>query len=182
MKNFIKTLSFLFIAELIFCSSVFSQNKTLDIKRGFKNFVIGDSKTKFDGNLEYYKTTNEGNTGFKYKRKTIQETYVFNFEFDEIILFFDKANKLVSINLTKKYDKDSYDKATSDLSEILKNLTGVFGSITEKYQDDKESRIGAAWAGDEIILMCTNKYSGFTVGSQTEIIIFKYDKPENVGF
>lgn len=171
-----------FVAANLLFVAAYSQSTTLDTKRGFKNFTIGDNKTKFDGNLEYFKTTSEGNTGYKYKPKTLSETYVFNYEFNLILLFFDKENKLVTINLVKEYDKDSYAKATEELTGIIKNLTGLFGPISEKYQDDKESRIGAAWAGNEIILMCTNKYSGYNVGSQTEIMISKYNKADAVGF
>lgn len=182
MTTTIKPRLFLFIATIVISVSAFCQSTTLDTKRGFKNFVIGDNKTKFDGNLEYYKTTSEGNVGYKYKPKTVSETYVFNYEFNLILLFFDKSDKLVTINLVKEYDKDSYSKATEELTDIIKNLTGLFGQISEKYQDEKESRIGAAWAGNEIILMCTNKYSGYNVGSQTEIMISKYNKADAVGF
>lgn len=182
MTTIFKPKFLVFIAVTFLSISAYSQSTTLDTKRGFKNFVIGDNKTKFDGNLEYYKTTTEGNTGYKYKPKTLSETYVFNYEFNLILLFFDKDNKLVTINLVKEYDKDSYAKATEELTAIIKNLTGLFGQISEKYQDDKESRIGAAWAGNEIILMCTNKYSGYNVGSQTEIMISKYNKADAVGF
>lgn len=181
-KSISKKIIIFFIVSLFFFIKSFAQNVTLDTKRGFKNFVIGDSKVKFEGSLEFYKISSGGTVGYKYKPKTLSETYVFNYEFNLIILFFDKTNKLAAINLIKEYDKDSYSKATEELNEIIKNLTGLFGQFSEKYKEDKESRIGVAWAGNEIILMCTNKYLGYNVGSQTEIIISGYNRSEAVGF
>jgi hypothetical protein len=182
MSTIFKRQFFYLFTTILVSSSIFCQNITLDTKKGFKNFLIGDNKAKFGDSLVYYKTTSKGNIGYKYKPKAVNETYVFNYEFNSIILFFDTANKLVTINLVKEYDKDSYSKATEELTGLIKNLTDFFGPISEKYKDDKESRIGTAWAGNEIILICTNKYSGYNVGSQTEIIITKYNKADAVGF
>ena len=181
MKGFIQCLTLLIISSFL-TISLFAQSITLDTKRGFKNFVIGDIKSKFEGSFEYLKTTSEGNIGYIYKPKKLVENYVFDNEFNLIILFFDKSEKLAVINLVKNYDKDSYSKATDELKEIINNLNRVFGQFSKKYQDDKDNRIGVAWAGNEILLICTNKYLGYNTGSQTEIMISKYDKSDSVGF
>jgi hypothetical protein len=166
---------------LFFFSNCISQN-ILDTKRGFKNFVIGDNKSKYGSNLDYYKTTSKGDVGYIYKPQSITETYVFNCKFDKILLFFDKSDKLVTINLVKEYDKDSYSIATEEIREIIEKLSGMFGLFTEKYKNEREAQTGVAWKGDEIILLCLNKYLGYDVGSKTEIMISKYNKADAIGF
>lgn len=182
MKYFFKILTISLTSCIIFINSTFSQNQTLDKKRGFKNFILGDSKSKFEANLTYYITASDGSIGYTYDAKNILETYVFDYKFSKIFLFFDKANKLTVINLEKSYDSDSYSKAIEDLKGIINDLTGYFGDYSQKYHDDKQSKIGAAWAGNEVILMCTNQYLGLKTGSQTDILISKYNKKDAAGF
>ncbi|WP_419803422.1 hypothetical protein [Mucilaginibacter sp.] len=182
MKFIFKILTISLTTCIVFINSTFSQNQILDKKRGFKNFTLGDSKAKYQAALTYYMTAKDGSIGYTYDTKNVLETYVFDYKLSKIILFFDKAQKLSVINLEKDYDSESYSKSLEDLKNIINDLTGYFGDYSQKYRDDEQSKIGATWAGNEVLLTCTNLYLGFKTGSQINILISKYNKNDASGF
>jgi len=165
----------LLLTTAFFSTTASSQNIALDKKKGFNNFIIGEDKSKFVDRLEYYKTTESGNVGYKLKSGNSNDFLVFRQRFNLVILFFDKNNKLATINLLNQYDKDSYGAALNDLKLLIADLKILFGKPSENYYDEKEPRLGTVWAGAEIILMCTNELD-VNMGSQTEIMINGYAK------
>lgn len=171
----------------IFCISftnLYSQNnQVLDDKKGFKRFVIGDNKSKYEGQLKYYKTTTDGNTtGYILTSNNDDDLMVFKNRFDRILLFFDKQDKLETLNLVKDYNGDSFNTAMTELKELMSNLMFIFGAPTEKLGDDNSSLAGYGWVGKKIMLTCTNTYLSAKDGSQTEVMVSDYAKEIKAGF
>lgn len=174
MHAIIKTSLLIFISVIGLSYTTFPQKK-LDTKRGFKNFIIGDNKSKYEGHLEFNKANDQGFVFYQYlTREGINEISLSKYKFNLVHLAFDKRNKLVAISLVKEYDMNSYVKGTEDLLEINKQLISMYGTFTRKYEDVKTSTIGTLWVGKRLVLGCTNTPMGSDLGSETQILIRKY--------
>jgi hypothetical protein len=174
MHAIIKITLLVFISAIGLSNSAFSQKK-LDLKRGFKNFIIGDNKSKYDGHLQFNKATNQGIVFYKYlPGEDANDISLSDYKFNFVHLAFDKKNKLVGISLVKEYDMNSYVKGTEDLVQINKQLINMYGTFTREYEDQKTLTIGTLWVGKCLVLGCTNTPMGSDLGSETQILIRKY--------
>jgi hypothetical protein len=175
----------------IFVNAIGQDLSKLDEKNGFKTFKLGDSKSKYEGKLKFWKyIQNDNSTGYFYTGNESELFNVFELSFDYIKLFFDNSNKLVGILILKEYsgdDRNHYQIALADNKKLLGNFSSMFGKATGVINDEDKSStsLGLSWVSNNVELMVTVNYYGFDTGSDNEIMIFKKEFLEgriNSGF
>jgi len=162
----------LFISLLAITTSIFGQSSALDIKAGFKNFKIGDSKSKFSVYLKDPTTPPDGMTIYSYESNNETDYSVFGRKFDVILLGFDKNDKLQYIDLIKFYDNNSYNKSLEEFSNISDELVGLFEKPSKITSDESKASLGYLWQGNKVTLTIDNRYKGVSIGSTNSICIF----------
>jgi hypothetical protein len=167
------------ISCVIFSQIAFGQNQALDKKAGFKDIIIGDSKSKYLSFLKSPSPMDDGQTYYLYTSNNSNDYTAFGKVIDKILLSFDKNEKLVLIELLKEYKKDSYQTSLQDFTEMLDNLKGLFGSPPLNLSDDKKGNICYGWNGSKIFMMFQNEYLGFDTGSRNTITIMTNPVKEN---
>lgn len=167
------------IVLIIFVSIFISLNSQtiaqLDIKKGFKDFQIGDSYAKWSKDLIYLKTESENVKIYQYKGDCCLT--IFDYEIDRIVLTF-KDEKLVVISIvTKKFQKpfnesNQYTKwRVDDFQKINNAFINLFGKETQVVKNDKTVEITYIWKAINIILFSTYNYLGVKNGDYQDIII-----------
>jgi hypothetical protein len=146
----------LIILTLVLTIKIFAQNiQTLDEKRGFKDFTIGDTYLKWEKQLSFnFYDEKDSTTNYSYIGTCCQE--VFNYNVDGINLKF-KNNKIVKIYIILKPFRTKYlSLPTDDYLSINNSLSNIFGTLTsiEKNQDE----VIYKWTGKKIVLFSSYNY------------------------
>jgi hypothetical protein len=179
MKNLIIILIITIVSSVVTAQTI----DNLEKKKGFKLFIIGQPKAKFEKNLTYYSASSNGSIGYEYRPNNDDEITVFNYKFDHIFLYFDKTNKLEAIKINKKFVGDNHNTiAFEELIEIMKNLRQMFGKASFTSDQPNLSKFGYLWSSQTIALSLQNEYLGLEIGSENYIIIALDNKPTNSGF
>ncbi len=156
---------------LAITNCAYGQNEALDKKGGFKNFKIGDDKSKFITNLKVIPGSNSELTSYKYIPNDKSEFRVFGIMFDGIMLGFSKENKLTSFFLVKDYDNSNFKNGLENYSSILFELHNLFDKPTKDISDESKSLTEYYWEGNKISLYLTHTYKGIIDGSIISIMI-----------
>lgn len=160
-----------------------AQKSLLDERNGFKSIELGTPKSSFS-NL-----TLEQDWGsiklYKYKPLDPDLYKVFDDWFDEIVLHFDKSDKLVSIWLVKVF-KGTY---FNDLSINLMNKTHdkfiiLFGKAHELVKEETKdySKMGLKWYGDHMSIEVSSLYYGVIASRAETHVIFEKASNLSSGF
>ena len=165
MKNLLLTFVLFFITTL----NIHGQTiENLDIKRGFKDFTLGDALSKWGTELEYKSRIDENTFSFTYVGDCCAK--VFEYDVDDITLRF--SNKvLVGIDIkTKKIQKEytvsgKYTKFTTDhLDNVKSSLSYLFGEPSLYNVQESDATFYYSWIGKEVILILTYQYLGVSGG------------------
>ena len=101
MKRFLTSI----FVSLIFLTGLFAQTiDKLDQKNGFKDFTLGDTYSKWEGQLSLEGNYDDGSKAYLYKGTCCNK--VFDYPVEKIILKFNN-NKLIAIYITtEKFQKE----------------------------------------------------------------------------
>ncbi|WBM74829.1 hypothetical protein [Saprospira grandis] len=154
----------------------------LDQKKGFKEFQLGDSYTKWSDALSYKGSYSDGAKEYLYTGACCQQ--LFNYELDRILLRFYEG-KLVGIHLRTEKTQESYEvsgKYTNWQIDDLENLVGLFSNLFGKPSDVGKNEDGVSffWQGKKVLLVATYKYLGVSYGDRLEVKVL--DDPYFRGF
>ena len=154
----------------------FSQVSTkLDEKKGFKEFILGDSFSKWSSKLNLI--ANKGDyKKYIYIGKCCQT--VFNYNVYKIELEF-KLEKLVNIYITlDQWEEPNETRQYTDISNCLYEIKKLatqfsilFGENSEYIKDDEKTMITYGWYGNKVGLTCSMEYQGYKSGCESIIII-----------
>jgi hypothetical protein len=161
---------------LVFCNCSFGQTiSELDSKNGFKDFKIGDLLSKWQSNLTFDGTWDDGSKAYLYNGTCCNK--VFDYEVAKTILRF-KDNKLVGIYITTKKFQEGYTSSgvytkwrPDDFESIKNSFTYLFGPPFSTTKDDKTGSIIHIWRGKKISLVSTYEYLGIMDGDRQQIVV-----------
>src|SRR5688572_21964275 len=103
MKQFVHALTLAVISTILTTNSFSQSIQELDRRNGFKQFKIGDSKSKFSKYLKNSSVPNDDYVTYRYLSDSLDDYSVFGYKFDGIMLKFDKKDKLASLIVLKEY-------------------------------------------------------------------------------
>jgi hypothetical protein len=174
-------------AMLLICSLANSQTiSELDKKNGFKDFQLGDLYTKWQNNILYEGTLNNGSNIRVYLYTGSCCRQAFNYELDSIELGFLDGKLTVIYLTTKQFQAAGYDtdrgiytrwNGTKDFDRLKDALKAYFGDYTSVDKgSDYDSDISFFWAGQKAMLQLTYSYLGIDKGDRCKILVGRLDK------
>lgn len=142
---------------LLFSMGLSAQILKIDEKRGFKDFKIGNDKSKYNG-LKRIENNAKSPFNLIFYEYIYPEKYpVFSYNSSRILLGFDNLNKLSVIQIDIK--------DIEDIKDLISSFSLLFGDdYIEKIHPENFTMYG--WFGKEIIL--TVRYP---IGEFTQIMI-----------
>ena len=146
---------------LLVSTSLSAQIIQIDEKKGFKDFKIGNDKSKYT-DIRRVGNKLKSPLDLKFYEYIHPEKYpVFSYNNSRIILGFDNLNKLSSIQIDIKN--------IEDIKDLINNFSILFGNdyVKQEYSDNVTVY---AWFGKKIILSIKYPVSEFT---QIMIVPFK---------
>jgi hypothetical protein len=155
MKHLKLTLALL--CTILSTTLSFSQDLTkLEEKRGFNDFTLGDSYSKWNSNLHYTNTADDNIKYYDYTGSSCSKA--FNYDIEKIRLGF-KNDELQVIYLITYSHRDS-----GLLSEQYKNLKSslisLYGTPNESAPNSKSKNVIAAWLSKTVVLSLEYQYLG----------------------
>ena len=151
----------------------------LDEKKGFKDFKLGDTYTKWQSQITHNKSLdNQYTKGYLYSGNCCQK--VFNYPVEQIILRF-KEDILVGIHITTKKFQQEFAKSgrhtewrADDFESINNSFSRLFGEFTS--YDTRNSEMSFIWEGEKVILFSNYDYLGVKNGDRQiiHVIDMKY--------
>ena len=190
----------LFIAITSLSFSFLNAQTSIDQRKGFGEFILGDSFSKWEsrairlsntraekvltGNNLYNSgivkavNLNNDNTSYLYSGECCQS--VFGYNVDDIILQFrnSKLDKIVVI--TERFQKGFNDSGsyaewrTDDYYSINRSLIAKFGQNTD-YRETSGDGMETLWVGNSVRLRAIYNYMGVNFGDKLFIVIEWYD-------
>lgn len=127
----------------------------LDRRHGFKDFRLGDPKSKWISQLTL-RSSGTTNT-YEYNGYCCKEA--FGSSLKEIGVAFDRTDKLKSIFLVFRDPKQG-----DQLRNFLGTIEQAFGGATGQESNDNTGDITQQWAGKETTLTVYAKYKGADLG------------------
>lgn len=163
-----KSLNIAFIFIVCFClmNKSYSQGLTLDEKRGFKDFTLGDPISKWKTSLKYVNTTDAQIAYYDYAGTCCQQ--VFNYNLASIGLGFKNDILQIICLTTEKQSDPSY------LSNEYKSLKGSFTSLYGKPIEASvktNDNLLCGWTGENVILTLEYEYLGVQHNSENVYFI-----------
>lgn len=169
-------LPFLTLLVLILASRGYSQyNQILEQKKGFKEFIIGDSI------IQYYAITDfssfkDGEEKRKYLGKCCST--ILNYDVKQIDLYF-RNNILITIKITLFPIGKDLEKATS----ILSNFASSFGKADDiRKGTDGNTLYTAMWLSKSVNMALAFKYFNVKDGYLPEVFILNSSKNDKLDF
>ena len=158
-------------------NSVYSQKSLIDEKNGFKTIKLGTQKSSFS-NLELFQNLDDGLKAYRYRPYDRDLYKVFDYEYDAIILYFDKNNSLVMIMITKVFTGNNfYQNALSFSDKTRETFVRVFGKYDEVDSDDNSGNISVTWYGNKAFYSVGTIYFGIAKGkAESNVVIGKTAK------
>ena len=158
-----KYLIILLIVSSFFNNSYSQTTAQLDQKNGFKEFKLGDAKSKWVSQLGR-PNARLANT-FDYAGECCREA--FGFPLQNIGLSFSQANKLSTIYL--QYGAQPLEQFRS----ILGSMNSAFGKASAFDSNDRTGDVKAQWFGDKVTLVTLAIYKG---DGKWDMVIMLFDK------
>jgi len=167
------------IAISLFLSSCFiskaQNNAILESKKGFKDFVIGTSPTKFNGQLSFIDIV-KGENHFVYTGNCCQT--MLDYEVQKVDLYY-KDYKLVTVKITLPPVGKDHAKADA----ILDKFSTYFGKPDNyKVGTDGNTIYDAMWVAKSVHMLLNVSYNDSNIGFEPEIFIFDRSKPSAIDF
>ena len=165
------------ILILTISNSVYSQKSLIDEKYGFKSIKLDSQKSSFN-NLELFQNLDDGLKAYIYRPYDRDLYKVFDYEYDAIILYFDKNNSLVMIMITKVFTGNIfYQDALSYSDKTRETFMRVFGKYDDVASDDNSGNISVTWYGEKAFYSVGTIYFGIAKGkAESNVIIGKTAK------
>jgi hypothetical protein len=157
---------------LIFSSRFFAQTiDKLDEKNGFKDFKLGDNFSKWQYEVEYEGTWEDGTKGYVYKGNCCNK--LFDYPIENITLKF-ADNKLVTIMIsTKKFQREYKESGeyTKWRSNDFENINSSFSYLFGKQTTIVVEKDTYVWSGNKVMLLSRYEYLGIKEGDRQKILI-----------
>lgn len=174
-----KLLILLFLSTLSI--NAFSQRSLIDQKNGFKTIKLGSPKDSFN-NLKLIQKP-KGLTGYLYSPSNLDLYYVFDKEFNKIVLYFDKNNSLDAIRIVKQIKGNNAYKNALDLSsETREKLSSVIGVWDEVSPNDNSGDLFVTWYGQKVWISVQTIYSILPRGEAHSVFMVARRKDFSTGF
>ena len=175
-KNILK--SIWIIAFIIQSNFISAQTiDALDIQRGFKDFKIGDSFSKWSKDLQSNNTWDDGTKIYTYIGSCCD--MVFQYPVESIFIRFENEKIIGIIIKLEKFQKE-FDKSgqytrwrKSDFESINSSFSDLFGKETSVIKPENTSEVTFVWEGNKVTLASQYKYLGVEGGDQQTIVLFK---------
>lgn len=155
----------------------YSQKSLIDEKYGFKTIKLDTPKSSFS-NLELFQNLDDGLTAYLYKSSDRDLYKIFDYEYDAIILYFDKNNSLVMIMITKVFTGNNfYQDALSYSDKTRETFIRAFGKFDELNAEDNSGNISVTWYGKKAFYSVGTIYFGIAKGkAESNVVIGKIEK------
>ncbi len=153
-----------FLVVLCILSPIQVNSQTLDKldeKNGFKTMKLGEPKSKYSNEIEYYKTNiDDSSTVYLYTGSDLNLYKVYTITFQTIKLIFDKNSTLVGVSHSKTYSSADYDMdfILYEYKTLRDYFMQMFGSdiIVIDTENPNEMTSGCEWRGKKTLLMVTS--------------------------
>jgi hypothetical protein len=174
------------IFSLFICTMIYSQTiDKLDEKKGFKDFILGDSYEKWQSQLKFEGASDDGSRAYVYIGSCCNK--VFNYPVDRIVLRFNNS-ELVAIYITTMRFQKEYEYSgkytewrTVDFENIKSSFSSLFGPPT--HVDAPNDRY--IWLGKKVMLISKYENLGVKEGDRQQITVVNIsylNKNVNNGF
>jgi hypothetical protein len=144
----------------------------LDIKNGFKDFILGESYSKWESFLVRTGSWDDGSVGYSYNGNCCLK--IFEYDVESILLRFHD-NKIVGIYITTKKFQESYVKSgkytewrTQDFESIRVSFTMLFGEPSY-YSTSDSGNVTFQWKGKKVNLNSTYEFLGTEKGDRVQV-------------
>lgn len=170
--KYFKTIIFILFITLISNTTNAQNISALDAKRGFKDFVLGDSFDDWSGQLT--KHIDVGTIKY-YVYKESESLKVFDYPVEKLVLGFNN-NKLISIIIelgiwNKPTSPPNYTDTGKALREFATLIT-YFEALYGAPQTNKTSgNVEVSWVGKSTDLSAYLEYLGINKGSQVRVVV-----------
>lgn len=164
----------------------------LDKKNGFKDFQLGDLITKWEKDLIYQGTMNNGSNIKVYTYIGSCCRQAFNYDLDSIELGFLDGKLTVIYLTTKQFQEAGYDtdrgiytrwNGTKDFDKLKDALTSYFGEYSSVDKGGNSGDISFYWLGQKVLLELKYDYLGIDKGDKCRIMVGRLDpKMKKSGF